>query len=311
MGDYYHHWHCLPLLFLAGFRAAKKVDLSFRGVLLKAPLRLAYLALIIIAILQPNFGTQKKEMKIISKDVVLAMDLSTSMGARDLLPDRLSKAKKEALKIIDELENDRIALWVFGKEPYLHCPFTFDKEILSTYVQALNEKNILLNSKGTDFNALLEALPTAFPEQEKGMQDNKVKLVVVFSDGGEDIFVSSSALSALRNQNIRLFTVGVGGKIAAKVYYNGSPFKGEDGVITSKLNTKPLRFIARKTQGKYFEINQQNKSVDALLNDLKNVKGNVESQKEALLAANKYYYFLYLALFLMALDFLINIKNLR
>lgn len=280
---------------------------------IKLLLRTSYFALLIVALLAPSFGEQKREVKSEGKDIFLVVDLSKSMDAVDIQPSRLDKVKFELKKIIRAFNSDRIGLIVFTSEAFLQCPLTFDHSaLLDLFISPLGTNQIY--NKGTDFEpALRLALQKHTVEEEQQVKKKTSKIIILVSDGedfGEDIAVTTSKI---QKQGIKLFTLGIGtnagGKIPEGYRFKRDPKKG--GEVLTKLNSAPLMDLADMTGGEYFEISSARNDVNRLIQTVGNVKGEFRASQMIDASSNKYYYFLAIALILMLFDVLITVKVIR
>ena len=130
-------------------RINKSINVNYKNIYTKLLLRTLYIALVIIALLGPSFGESKKEIKIVGKDIIIAVDLSESMNAKDIQPTRLEKIKFELKNIINEFYSDRIGIVMFSNDAFIQCPLTYDKNALHLFVETLNTG--LVPNSGTDF----------------------------------------------------------------------------------------------------------------------------------------------------------------
>ena len=281
---------------------------SYRLVI-KFLLRTVYFALLVVALLAPSFGEQKKEVKSEGKDIFLVVDLSRSMDAVDIQPSRLDKIKFELKKIIAEFNSDRIGLIVFTSEAFLQCPLTFDHNaLLNLFISPLNTNQIY--NKGTDFEpALRLALQKHLAEDKQQVKKKTSKIILLVSDGedfGENI---SEVTNEIKSQGIKLFTLGVGTQVGGKIP-DGYRYKRnrQGGDVVTKLNDRSLKDLADMTGGKYFEINKNQNDVNKLMTSIANVKGEFRASQLIDASSNKYYYFLAIALSLMFIDVLITVK---
>ena len=119
------------------FRINKKIEVSIKKVIYKFILRSLYFFLMIVALLGPTFGDNKKEVNIVGKDIMILVDLSESMNADDIKPTRLEKVKFEMKKIINQFSSDRIGIIMFSSEAYVQCPLTYDKNALNLFIETL------------------------------------------------------------------------------------------------------------------------------------------------------------------------------
>ena len=291
-------------------RINSRIYVSFKGVITKIIFRSTYFFLMIIALLGPSFGSSKKEIKVIGKDIMIAIDLSESMNANDIQPSRLEKIKFELKKIIDEFNSDRIGIIMFSNEAYIQCPLTYDKNALNLFIETLNTG--LLPNSGTDFGPPLDlALDKLLAD--KIQENNKSKIIILISDGedfGENTY---EIVDKIKKSSIKLFTVGIGTAQGTKITLRNGVFKKDkDGKeIITQLNSTTLKKIANETKGKYFEISNQRNQINRMIYEIKKIKGNLIDSRSIDVTKNKYFYFLFIALMLMSMDFLFNFKIIR
>ncbi len=291
-------------------RINSRISVSFKGVITKVIFRSTYFFLMIIALLGPSFGSSKKEIKVIGKDIMIAIDLSESMNANDIKPSRLEKIKFELKKIIDEFNSDRIGIIMFSNEAYIQCPLTYDKNALNLFIETLNTG--LLPNSGTDFgpplNLSLDKLLA-----DKIQENDKSKIIILISDGedfGENTY---EIVDKIKKSSIKLFTVGIGTAQGTRITLRNGVFKKDkDGKeVITKLNSTSLKKIANETKGKYFEISNQRNQINGMIYEIKEIKGDLIDSKSIDVTKNKYFYFLFIALMLMSMDFLFNFKIIR
>ena len=291
-------------------RINSRISVSFKGVITKIIFRSTYFFLMIIALLGPSFGSSKKEIKVIGKDIMIAIDLSESMNANDIQPSRLEKIKFELKKIIDEFNSDRIGIIMFSNEAYIQCPLTYDKNALNLFIETLNTG--LVPSSGTDFGPPLD-LSLDKLLADKIQENDKSKIIILISDGedfGENTY---EIVDKIKESSIKLFTVGIGTAQGTRIILRNGLFKKDkDGKeVITKLNSTSLKKIANETKGKYFEISNQINQINGMIYEIKEIKGDLIDSKFMDVTKNKYFYFLFVALMLMSMDFLFNFKIIK
>ena len=291
-------------------RINSRLSVSFKGVITKIIFRSTYFFLMIIALLGPSFGSSKKEIKVIGKDIMIAIDLSESMNANDIQPSRLEKIKFELKKIIDEFNSDRIGIIMFSNEAYIQCPLTYDKNALNLFIETLNTG--LVPNSGTDFGPPLD-LSLDKLLADKIQENDKSKIIILISDGedfGENTY---EIVDKIKESSIKLFTVGIGTAQGTRIILRNGLFKKDkDGKeVITKLNSTSLKKIANETKGKYFEISNQRNQINGMIYEIKEIKGNLIDSKSIDVTKNKYFYFLFVALMLMSMDFLFNFKIIK
>ena len=291
-------------------RINSSISVSFKGVITKIIFRSTYFFLMIIALLGPSFGSSKKEIKVIGKDIMIAIDLSESMNASDIQPSRLEKIKFELKKIIDEFNSDRIGIIMFSNEAYIQCPLTYDKNALNLFIETLNTG--LVPNSGTDFGPPLD-LSLDKLLADKIQKNDKSKIIILISDGedfGENTY---EIVDKIKESSIKLFTVGIGTAQGTRITLRNGLFKKDkDGKeVITKLNSTSLKKIANETKGKYFEISNQINQINGMIYEIKEIKGDLIDSKFMDVTKNKYFYFLFVALMLMSMDFLFNFKIIK
>ncbi len=293
--------------FLISRRLKSKITLFW----VKFFLRTIFIGLVIASILGPSFGGVKKEVKAIGKDIVIAIDLSKSINCNDVQPSRLEKIKFELKKLLESFSADRIALIVFSDDAFLYCPFTFDKGALNTLLETANTK--VVSGDGTDFGKALDLAYLKFKENETSTKKISSKLVLLVSDGEDFGEETDDAVSKFEKDGIRVFSLGVGTLAGGKIPDGVGGFITDDdeNEVIAKLNPTDLKNISSQTNGKYFEVTNEKNEVQALIEAMSAVEGEVWDVKTIDIGANKYFYFLFVAICILLLDVLFTINIIR
>lgn len=288
-------------------RVARVLNTPFMRVFIKLAVRTLFFALLVVAILGPSFGGSKKEVKAIGKDIMICVDLSTSMNAFDIQPTRLEKVKNEMKKLVSAFSSDRIGLVIFGSEAFMQCPLTYDQNALNLFIETMNTG--LVPVGGTDFGpALRMALEKL--DNDDGTADTKSKVIILISDGEDFGQDTDEVVNEIDKRDIRLFTLGVGTGQGGNIYAGAGVKKDREGnPVVTRLNSRSMRSIADKTEGQYFEINESRNDVSRLISTISRIEGELRDARMVDVTANKYYYFLAIATVLLLLDVMINIKT--
>ena len=305
----------LFLVLYAGYlfrviRIAKLLHTSYYKVFIKLGLRTLMFILLIIALLGPSFGETTKEVKSIGKDMFIAVDLSNSMNAYDIQPTRLEKVKYELKNIVEAFSSDRIGLIIFSSEAFVQCPLTFDQNALNLFIETLHSG--LVPNAGTDFAPPLKMALDKLANNENLGSQNKSKIIILISDGEDFGDESTTVAEDIEKNNIKLFTLGVGTEKGSKIKTDKGFKKDHTGkdVITT-LDSRSLKNLATETGGQYFEINGGNNDVSRLVNTINSIEGELRDARQIDISANKYYYFLSLALILLFIDVMTSLKTIR
>ena len=286
------------------YKINQQIKVNLKAVFMKFILRVTFFTLLIISLLGPNFGIKEEKVEVVGKDIMIAVDLSESMNANDIQPSRIEKVKFEIKKIVDEFSGDRIGIIMFSGEAFVQCPLTYDKNALNLFVETLNTG--LVPNSGTDFGPPLELGLSKLQDENSGDNDFKSKIIILFSDGedfGED---TDQSIEKIKENSLKLFSVGIGTDEGSKILDDFGNFKkdNEGNDVITKLNSSSLRETADKTGGKYYEISKNKNEINQMITEIKNIKGDIIDQKTSNISENKYFYFLLSALVLVAIDFI-------
>ena len=286
------------------YKINQQIKVNLKAVFIKFILRVTFFTLLIISLLGPNFGIKEEKVEVVGKDIMIAVDLSESMNANDIQPSRIEKVKFEIKKIVDEFSGDRIGIIMFSGEAFVQCPLTYDKNALNLFVETLNTG--LVPNSGTDFGPPLELGLSKLKDENSGDNDFKSKIIILFSDGedfGED---TDQSIEKIKENSLKLFSVGIGTDEGSKILDDFGNFKkdNEGNDVITKLNSSSLRETADKTGGKYYEISKNKNEINQMITEIKNIKGDIIDQQTSNISENKYFYFLLSALILVAIDFI-------
>lgn len=279
--NWYWGWMALPVLvvlFLAFrdrlrskgvFFSQVKAFLSYRPSLTvrlrHLPLLLRGLALVILAlaVLRPQALMGEEEVKLKGINIMLVVDLSGSMVAEDLKPDRITAEKKVLSDFVTRTKNDQVGLVVFGAKSFTQSPLTLDHTVLQNAIEAID-----LNTVDADGTAIGDGLLTAVNRLSEF--DGQTNIVILATDGtnnrGEDPLKAAEVAEA---KKIRVFTVGIGAKGGAPVYTvdqfgTKSPFVVDGKPMRwDEPNDEVLSGVASKTGGQYFRATDE-KTLDAI-----------------------------------------------
>ncbi len=258
-----------------------------------------FFAIVALANLQSGARSEKVQRKGI--DVMIAMDVSKSMLAKDVSPNRLEKSKQFVLRLLEKLNNNRIGLIVFAGRAYTSVPLTVDLSALKMNLSTANPD--MVPTQGT---VLGEAISMA--RQSFNSKETKYKSIILISDGEDhDESVNDEVKKAIE-EGIMINTVGVGSKEGAPIFdeENNENKRDENGEeILSKLNEKELQNIAQNGQGIYQHLSSTEKNVEMIANQINSIEQK-NFGDTLFVDYNSYFqYFLAIALLLLIIDFLI------
>lgn len=235
-------------------------------------LRIAALALIIVCIARPRSSDIVENRDTEGIDIVLAMDVSSSMLARDFKPDRLSAAKDIAIEFIAQRTSDRMGIVVFAGESYTQCPLTTDR---ATLINLMKEVQTDLIEDGT---AIGNGLATAVARMKDS--DAKSRVVILLTDGVNNRGEIAPAMAAeiAQTYGIRVYTIGVGANGMAP-YPVMTPWGMDMQQMKVEIDEDLLKDIADKTGGRYFRATDNTKLMEIYeeINKMEKVKTTVDS----------------------------------
>ena len=235
-------------------------------------LRTAALVLIVVAIARPRSSTEVEKIDTEGIDISLAMDVSTSMLARDFKPDRISAAKDIAIEFIAQRPSDRMAIVVFAGESYTQCPLTTDR---ATLINLMKEVQTGLIEDGT---AIGNGLATAVAR----MKDSgaKSRVVILLTDGVNNSGEVSpqTAAEIAKTYGIRVYTIGVGANGMAP-YPVMTPWGVEMQQMKVEIDEELLKEIASVTGGRYFRATDNTKlsEIYSEINKMEKARTTIDS----------------------------------
>jgi Ca-activated chloride channel family protein len=214
----------------------------------KAVLIVAAIGLALVALARPRWGFRWEEVKRKGVEIVVALDVSQSMMARDVDPNRLERAKREVTDLVRMLQGDKVGLVAFAGSSFIECPLTLDYGAFSLFLDALSPD--LIPVPGT---ALAGALRTSLSAFDKSA--NTSRAVIMITDGEDHEGDAVKAAEEAKEQGVKIFTIGIGSREGAPVpLQDGSGgFKKDShgGLVLSKLDEGILEQIALTTGGKF------------------------------------------------------------
>jgi Ca-activated chloride channel family protein len=212
------------------------------------------LALMAFALAQPQCGSRTELTKRRGIDVVVALDASRSMLARDVVPSRLDRARLELNTLLDELKGDRVAIVGFAGDAFIQCPLTSDYAAAKLFLRAIDPDQV--PQGGTNIGAALKVAKDVFANADRGAKD---RVVVLISDGEDLEGDVSSGVDALKELDARVYAVGIGSEqgepipIANKEGQVIGYRKDKDGnLVLTRLDRAGLTRIAADTKGEFF-----------------------------------------------------------
>lgn len=228
--------------------------------LVKFLLILSAASLIVLALANLRKATGSEKVNRNGIDIMIALDVSKSMLASDIKPDRLTRAKQVLSRLVDKLDNDRIGIVLFAGKSYLQMPLTGDHSAAKMYLSAATTETV--PTQGTVIGDALKMCFASFNANEK-----KYKAVVLISDGEDHDEAATKIAGQMAQEGVIIYTVGIGspqGSVIIDAATSQVKTDNEGNAVISKLNETVLRDVAEKGNGKYILF----QNTDAVVNTI-------------------------------------------
>jgi Ca-activated chloride channel family protein len=224
----------------------------------------------VIMIARPQFGSKIEDVKKQGVEVIIALDVSNSMLAEDIQPDRLTRAKQAISRLVDDLENDKIGLIVFAGDAYIQIPITTDYISAKMFLSSINPN--MVPKQGTAIGAAINLGVRSFSPGE-----GKSKAMIIITDGENHEDDPVKAAEDASKAGIVIHTVGIGSSngVPIPVVANGKKdyLKDHDGnIVVTKLDEDILKKIALSTNGNYVRASNSNIGLDEIYDQIKKMK---------------------------------------
>jgi len=257
----------------------------------------------IIMIARPQFGSKIEDVKKQGVEVIIALDVSNSMLAEDIQPDRITRAKQAISRLVDDLENDKIGLIVFAGDAYIQIPITTDYISAKMFLSAINPN--MVPKQGTAIGAAINLGVRSFSPGE-----GKSKAMIIITDGENHEDDPVKAAEEASKAGIVIHTVGIGSSngVPIPVVVNGKKdyLKDHDGnIVVTKLDEDILKKIALSTNGNYVRASNSNIGLDEIYDQIKKMKKQDLESTMYTEYNDQFQIFAAIALFLLIADFMI------
>lgn len=265
---------------------------------------LAY-SLLVVGLANPQIGTKLEEVKREGVDVIIALDVSNSMKAQDIRPDRLERAKQAISRLIDKLENDRIGIIVFAGQAYVQLPITTDFNAAKLFLSTIDTD--IIPTQGTAIGTAIDLAMQSFVGE-----DNKHKALVIITDGENHEDDAIESAKKANEQGIVIHTIGMGSPDGAPipVYHNGVQvdfMKDQDGnTVITKLDQTVLEKIAAEGKGIFVRASTGDDGLETIMKEIGKMDKKTFGTKQFSNYEDRFQYFLGAALFFMILEFIIS-----
>lgn len=270
---------------------------------LKFILLMLALACFIFGAARPQFGSKLKNMKRQGVEIIIALDVSNSMLAEDIKPNRLERAKRAIDRLISKLNDDKIGLIVFAGEAYTQLPITSDYNSAQLFLSSINTE--IVPTQGTAIGAAINlALRSFTPNPESS------KAIIVITDGENHEDDAVGAAQTAAQQGVVVHTIGMGLPQGAPIPISrGGQIDyrrdREGNIVITKLDEVTLERVATAANGVYIRANTANVGLDDLLDEINKMQKTEMESRTYAEYEDQFQYFFIAGLILLLIEFLI------
>ena len=263
------------------------------------------LAFVVIALAGPQFGTRTEEVRSEGIDVVVALDVSNSMGCEDLRPNRLEAARFALNRLIDQLHGDRLGIVVFAGEAFVQLPITTDRSAAKLFLATIGTHTV--GTQGTAIGAAIDLAASSFDPEEGGG-----RAIIVLTDGENHEDDAEGAAQRAVESGITVHTVGMGtpqgGPIPVRRNGQLAGFRKDrnGNTVVSRLDAPMLERIAAAGQGTFVRATDRSAGIDAILDELRGMEGREIGTHRYTAHADQFQYPLGLGILLMLIGMLLG-----
>jgi len=279
-----------------------------RGILKLVLLMLAWVMLV-IGLADPQTGSKLEKIKRKGIDLVFALDVSNSMLAQDIAPNRLERAKQAISRLLDNLENDKVGLVVFAGNAYVQMPITTDYSATKLFLSGINPG--MIPTQGTALGDAIETSVSCFGKTKQS------KAIILITDGENHEDDAIAAARSAASSGIRIFTIGMGLPEGAPIpVYNsgvqiGYKKDAQGNTVISRLNDELLKEVAEAGKGVYVRANNSQAGVKEVFDQINKLE-KVEYDSQIFSDyEDRYQFFLLAGLLLLVAEVLISEKKSR
>jgi Ca-activated chloride channel family protein len=268
------------------------------------------LTFLFVGMANPQIGSKYEEVKREGFELMICLDVSNSMLAEDLTPNRLERAKQAISRLVDRLKNDKIGVIVFAGDAYIQLPMTVDHSAAKLFLRSIDTD--IVPTQGTAIGKAIELASSSFSQNTKA---NKSIIVITDGENHEDDALEQAAAAV--EQGIKVHTIGIGSVDGTPipVYKRGQMLgyrKDRDGnTVVTKLNETMLQQIAASGEGTYVRANNSRTGLNALMDELEGMQREEFGSKMFTSYEDRFQYFIAVALILLLIEVLLPSRKLK
>lgn len=261
-------------------------------------------SLLIMAAVNPMLGSKLQEARQEGVDIIIALDVSRSMLAEDIQPNRLERAKMAVSRLVDQLEQDRVGLIIFAGHAIYQVPLTSDKHALRMILRTVNHNSV--QRQGTAIGSAIERAGVAFRNEQ-----GKSKFLIIISDGENHMDKPLESAGLAQSEGIVIHTIGLGSPEGAPVpLYRNDQLSGflrdkNDNTVISRYDRATLEQIAQATGGLFRHGAGADIGLNAILEEIRAAEQETFETLVFSEYESRYHYFVALALVLLLAELLL------
>lgn len=262
-------------------------------------------SLIVIGLANPQIGTKLEEVKREGVDIIIALDVSNSMKAEDIKPNRLERSKQAISRLVDKLENDRIGIIVFAGSAYVQLPITTDFAAAKLFLSTIDTD--IIPNQGTAIGSAIELAQQSFVGN-----DNKHKALVIITDGENHEDDAVETAKKANEEGIIIHTIGMGTPEGAPIpfYKNGMQvdfLKDHDGhIVVTRLDQLTLEKIAAEGKGQFIRASNSDDGLTTVMNEIMKMNKKTFGTKVFTEYEDRFQFFIGAGLLILLIEFMIS-----
>ena len=303
---FYQYWQKQAIKKIGDVQLMKRLMPAYSNIrkTLKFSLLMLVIVFLSIAYANPQIGTKKEKIQQKSIDIFIALDVSNSMLARDISPNRLERAKRFCNKLLKEFKTDRVGIILFAGDAYIQMPLTTDYATAQAMIKSAQPN--MVSTQGTAIGSAINLAEESFDK------DNKQHKVLLLISDGENHDDNAINIAETAGENgMLIFTVGIGSKKSSPILiteFGQTSYKknaaGE--VVYTNLNEAMLKEVAKVARGSYFKLKSDDKILSTLNDNIQKIEKREIEQRVFSEFESYFQWFIFIAIIFLVIEFLIS-----
>ena len=284
-------------------------SINFKKYTKKSIIIIIIIFLLFLTLARPQWGNKMSKISRKGLNILVMLDVSRSMLAEDVRPNRLKKAKHQISRLVNYLKGDKIGLLIFAGTSFLQCPLTIDYSAFRMYLDTINVNSMPV--PGTNLPDAITKAIKAYPEVEK-----KYKVIILLTDGENHEGDVMEIVEQAKNEGIIIYTIGVGspnGELIPLRDAHGNTIgykKDKSGnPVLSRLDEVTLEKIAFQTGGKYYQATETEFELKKVYNDILKMERKMIYGKQFSQQEDRFQWFLFPAILLFIIELFIKERD--